>query len=113
MSVLTMDSRSTRTKWRDVLDTVATGASDIVVTRNSKETVAIIPFEDYEAIAETLQELRETRLADALIDQWHQGKISAHPWAAIKANLLAERGLDEPIRDSDARTSGEGVSEAS
>lgn len=106
-----MDSRSTRTKWRDVLDTVVTGVSDVVVTRNNKETVVIIPFEDYEAILEALEELREARLADALIDQWHQGRIAARPWAAVKANLLAERGLDDQVHDSDARSSRKGVGE--
>ncbi|MEZ4615707.1 MAG: type II toxin-antitoxin system prevent-host-death family antitoxin [Caldilineaceae bacterium] len=31
------------------------GVSNVVVTRNNKETVAIIPYEDYGAIAEALK----------------------------------------------------------
>lgn len=111
MSKVTMDSRSTRMKWRDVLDTVTTGAADVVVTRNSKATVAIIPFEDYEAIIEQLEEIRESRLADALIEQWQAGKIGARPWAALKATLAradnGEEGNDEQIRSNRPRTGRE------
>ena len=111
MSKVTMDSRSTRMKWRDVLDTVTTGASDVVVTRNSKASVAIIPFEDYEAIIEQLEEIRESRLADALIEQWQAGKIGARPWAALKASLAradnVAEGNDEQVRSNHPRTSRE------
>lgn len=105
MNVTTMDSRRTREQWRDVMDKVATGDSDIVVTRNKKPTVAIIPYGDYEMLLEQLDDIRAERMAATLYSQWQQGRIAALPWSAVKQRLKEE----SDVHSDDPGTSSEGV----
>lgn len=88
MNVTTMDSRRTREQWRDVLDKVTTGDGDVVVTRNKKPSVAIIPYADYELLLEQLDEIRSERLAAMLYQQWENGRIAAVPWSEVKQRLM-------------------------
>jgi prevent-host-death family protein len=55
-------SRDARTQWREILDEVMTGSSDIAITRYGKPVAVIIPAEFYESVADQLEELRLGRL---------------------------------------------------
>ncbi len=101
MNVTTVDSRRAREQWREVLDKVTTGEGDIIVTRNRKPTVAIIPYEDYAQVMEQLEEIRAERMAAMLYAQWEQGRIAAVPWSEAKQRLME---LDHV--HGDALTSG-------
>ena len=61
MTITTLGSREARQKWRDLLDAVYTGSADIVIERNGKPLAALIPYEDYLALAEALDDLRAAR----------------------------------------------------
>jgi prevent-host-death family protein len=54
-------SGEARAKWRDILDQVFAGKGDVVIERNGKDIVALIPAEDYEQIRDILQNIRAVR----------------------------------------------------
>ena len=61
MSPTKVKSGEARARWRDILDQVAAGKGDVVIERNGKNIVAIIPAEDYELIREKLENVRVVR----------------------------------------------------
>lgn len=97
MNVTTLDSRRTREQWREVLDTVMMGESDIVVTRNQKPTAVIISYADYEMIAEQLDDIRSERDASAVYKQWKAGQLETVPWSEAKQRL---RSLENVSSDT-------------
>lgn len=108
MNAITLDSRRTREQWRDVLDKVITGEGDIVVTRNKKPTVAIIPYEDYEKVIEQLEDIRAERISAILYTQWQSGRIAAVPWSVAKNRLME---LDDEIHSGSTTASVESPGE--
>lgn len=110
MGATTLDSRRAREQWRDVLDKVTTGEGDIIVTRNKKPTVAIIPYEDYELMLEQLEEIRSARMAATLYGQWKSGRITAVPWSKVKQRLTE---IDNEVHSDDPNTRSQGAREDS
>jgi prevent-host-death family protein len=79
MTVKTLESRSARENWRDLLDSATAGQTDIVITRYGKPVTAMIRYEDYVAVQDELVKLRaqqseayQTMLASesALAREW-------------------------------------------
>ena len=91
MPVTTIGSREARQKWRDLLDEVYTGTADIVVERNGKPMAALIPYEDYLAIAEALDDLRAARRVAAAHKASQQ---SGRSYDEIRAELASKGLLD-------------------
>ena len=46
MSPTKVKSGEARAKWRDILDQVYAGKGDVVIERNGRDIVAIIPAQD-------------------------------------------------------------------
>ena len=90
-----ISSREARQKWRTVLDTVDRGSADVVIERYGKPIAAIIPFVDFEALQEALEELRDVRFAIAAIEEYERDPSSARPYAEIRAELIAEGIWDD------------------
>ncbi|MBX3013684.1 MAG: type II toxin-antitoxin system prevent-host-death family antitoxin [Caldilineaceae bacterium] len=109
MQVTTLDSRRAREQWREVLDTVMMGESDVVVTRNQKPTAVIISYADYEMIAEQLNDIRAEREAAAVYKQWKAGQLETVLWSEAKRRL---RGLEDVSSDT-VGEGGKGSSENS
>jgi prevent-host-death family protein len=61
MSPTKVKSGEARAKWRDILDQVYAGKGDVIIERNGKEIVVLIPAEDYSQIREMLQNIRAVR----------------------------------------------------
>ena len=61
MGILTINSREARIKWRDLLDKVYAGSSDVVIERNGKPVAVLILVEDYEELKDELDDLRSAR----------------------------------------------------
>jgi prevent-host-death family protein len=62
MSIKTLDSRSARENWRDLLDSATSGLTDVVITRHGKPVTAMIRYEDYAALQDELIRLRKQKL---------------------------------------------------
>ncbi len=95
MPVTTVNSREARKKWRSLLDTAYTGDGDIVIERYGEPIAAIIPFEDFRALQEELDELRAARRARQVYEQWRRDSTSARPYTKVREELVAEGLLDE------------------
>ena len=95
MPVTTIGSREARQKWRDLLDAAYTGTTDIVIERNGKPIAVLIPYQDYLAIEETLDELRAARRATELYEAAQQDAALGRSYAKIRAELKDKGLLDE------------------
>ncbi len=95
MSVTVVSSREARQRWRDLLDSVYSGATDVVIERYGKPVAALIAFDDYDELQEYLEDLRLSREATKAYEEWREDPSSARPWEEVEAELLAEGWLDE------------------
>jgi prevent-host-death family protein len=75
----------------DVFDTVVTG-QDIVIERRAKRVAVMIRYEDYEAIQQELENLRDAQRAKEVRDAIRSGRLKTKPWAEVRA-ALKEKGL--------------------
>jgi len=95
MSILTINSREARIKWRDLLDKVYAGSADVVIERNGKPVAVLIPIEDYEELQDELEDLRSARHVAALYEAWKQDPSSGRAWEEVEADLIDKGLLDE------------------
>lgn len=72
-----LKSPSARANWRDVLDQVK--EADVVIERYGSPVVAIIPYADYSAIREQLENLRAVRQAQSAYAEVRQGQAGGDP----------------------------------
>ena len=95
MDVRVLKANEARTRWRDVVDAVSKGDTEIVVERYGKPVVAVISYQDYVALREQLEELRLVREASAAYDAWKLDTSLGRPWRDVEAGLVADGLLDE------------------
>ena len=98
-----MSSDAVRSGWRNVVDDVVAGTA-VLVERYNKPVVAVIPYEDFIALQEQLEDLHDIRLADAAHAEYKRDPSTARPlleaiaeWEAMdatqeKANQKANIG---------------------
>jgi prevent-host-death family protein len=92
MPVTTVGSREARQKWRDLLDAAHLGSADIVIERNGKPIAALIPYEDYLALAEALDDLRAAR---RVAEAYKASQQSGRSYDEIRAELASKGLLDD------------------
>ena len=90
-----VSSREVRTKWRTILDTVDRGTADVVIERYGKPIATLIPYADYEALLEYLEDLRDVRYATAALEEYEQDPSTARPYQEIRAELIADGVWDD------------------
>ena len=83
-----MSSREARERWREVLDTVMKGSTDIAITRYGEPIAVMIPADDYEALADEIGEMRMSRLAEQLYEDYLADRDSAVTLETVKSELL-------------------------
>lgn len=82
-----VDARRALTKLRDKLQAHPT---TVAVTRRGKPVLAIMTWEDYEAIMETLEVLSDEKAAEQLRRSTREAKEGKTiPWEQAKARLSA------------------------
>jgi prevent-host-death family protein len=89
-----MNTEDVRRGLSGVLSDVAAG-QDIVIERYSKKVGVVISYEDYEAIQEKLEDLRDARLAEQVYEAVRSGKMKTIPWRQLKEELRKKKGLDD------------------
>jgi prevent-host-death family protein len=87
MVVTKIGSGEARTKWRDLLELVYTGTSDIIIERSGKDVAALISVDDYKAVQEQLAELRSERRAAAAYEEWKQDPSTVRSLKDVKTSL--------------------------
>jgi prevent-host-death family protein len=95
MALRVLNTNEARLKWRDVVDAASSGETDTVIERYGKPLVAVIPFEDYEALEEALDDLRATRRAERALAEWKADPSTARDFSEIRAEMVKEGLLSE------------------
>ena len=95
MSVTTIGSRAARQKWRDLLDAAHNGTTDTIIERNGKPIAVLIPYEDYLAIQEALDDLRAARRVADTYEVLKQNPELGRAYGEIRASLDAEAEDDD------------------
>jgi prevent-host-death family protein len=85
-----VSSRDARKGWREILDAVMKGNIDVAISRYGKPIAVIIPAEDYQAIAEELEELRLARLAEDIYEDYLERSEVAESYDEVRAEILQE-----------------------
>jgi prevent-host-death family protein len=90
-SVKEITSREARTKWREILDEVMTEGRDVAITRYGKQVAVLIPAEDYKSVANDLDELRLSRIAERAYSDYLANRDSAERYEDLRGELLEDR----------------------
>ena len=94
MTVQVLKSDAARTHWRKLLDAARAG-SDTVIEHYDTPTAVVIPFADYEALQDELDDLRAARRAREAVAAWESDPSLGRPYEDFRAELIAEDLLDE------------------
>lgn len=87
MAARTMSSDEARSNWRRLLEGALVGDSDTIIERYGQPIGALIPFDDYIAVLETLEDLRLARQALPALEEWRADPSTARPWREVYAEL--------------------------
>ncbi len=63
MTIKVLESNQARNNWREILDTVLSGETDVVITRYHKPVATLVAYEDYLAIRDELMRRRAEQRA--------------------------------------------------
>lgn len=91
---ITIDSRQARKRWRDMMDAAVMGDA-VVISRYRTPQAVLINYEDYLALQDELDDLRDARLARAAYEEWKRDPSTAIDWEEAKAQLIADGVIDE------------------
>jgi len=94
MATKTVSSENARSQWREIIESAIAG-NDVVIERYGKPIVAVISYEDFLELEEILEEMREAREAQIVLDEWQRDAATARPWEEVKSDLIADGLLDE------------------
>ena len=90
MPARTMSSDEARSNWRRLLESALTGDNDTVIERYGQPIAALIPYADYIAVLETLEDLRSARRAMPALEEWQADPSTAQPWRELFAELSVD-----------------------
>ena len=94
MPTKTFESNVARDNWREMLDTAMASDDTVVITRYGKPIAAMLSYEDFLAVQETLTDIQLERQAVAAYEEWLEDPTTAQPWEEVKAELIEEGLLD-------------------
>ena len=94
MPVTVIGSREARAKWRMLLDAAHSGAADVVIERSGKPVAALIPYADYAALLDELDDLRAARRAEMALAEWRRDPSRGTPLEQAEIEMRAEGLLD-------------------
>ncbi len=98
MEAKRMSSDAVRQGWRDVVDGVMAGGT-VLVERYSKPVAVVIPYADFMAVREQLEELQDIRLAEESLAEYRRDPSTAMP--IEEAIALWEAGEPEEAESGD------------
>ena len=105
MPTRTVSSGEARSNWRRLLESALTGDSDTIIERYGQPIGALIPFADYIAVLETLEDMRLARQAMPALEEWQTDPSTARPWREVFAELGVDVS-DEKFLDCNSSTAG-------
>ncbi len=94
MTVQRYDSGTARVKFRDILEASRRGV-DIIIEHYKRPTSVLIPYEDYVALEDAIEDLRAGRRATEFLAALKADPSLARPLGELEAEWRAEGLLDE------------------
>jgi prevent-host-death family protein len=94
MEVKRMSSDAVRSGWRDVVDNVMAGGT-VLVERYNKPVAVVIPYADFLAVREQLEDLYDLRLAEAAYAEYKRDPSRARPIEELIAEWEARDAAEE------------------
>lgn len=85
-----VSSGDARKRWREVLDQVASGQGDVAISRYGEVVAVLIPADDYERLAEELEEIRLSRIAEGAYAEYLAERERATSYEDLRAELIEE-----------------------
>lgn len=85
-----VSSRDARRRWREVLDQVASGQNDVAISRYGEVVAVLIPAGDYERLADELEDIRLSRIAEEAYAEYLAEPESPASYEDLRAELLDE-----------------------
>ena len=89
MTVRVADSSWALIHWRMILDAARAG-NDTVIEHYGKPTAVVVPYADWEALQEDLEDLRAARRGQAAYEAWKRDPSLGQPWSEIKAEMVRD-----------------------
>lgn len=65
-----------------------TGDRNTIIERHGQTIAALIPFADYIAVSDTLEDLRSARQAMPALEKWQADPSTARPWRELFTELM-------------------------
>ena len=93
MTVQIVKSDKARLQWRKILDAARAG-HDTVIEHYDTPTAVVIPYEDFLALQEELDDLRAARRAQVALEAWERDPSRGQPWEEVKAEMMRDGLLD-------------------
>jgi prevent-host-death family protein len=90
-----VNSKAARANWRALLDLAFKGEGDTIIERNGQPVAALIPFADYEALQDELDDLRAGRRAQAALEAWEKDRSLGTPYEEVRAEMVRDGLLDD------------------
>jgi PHD/YefM family antitoxin component YafN of YafNO toxin-antitoxin module len=87
MTVHVLKSDKARLQWRRLLEAARRG-DDTVIEHYDTPTAALIPYEDYQAVQEYLDDLRAARRAKAVMEMWERDPSTARDFSEFEAEMI-------------------------
>jgi prevent-host-death family protein len=88
-----MNAEDVRRGLSGVFSDIAAG-QDVVIERYNKKVGVLISYEDYEALQEQLEDLRDARLAEEVYEAVRSGRMKTIPWKQLKEEVGAKKRRD-------------------
>jgi antitoxin (DNA-binding transcriptional repressor) of toxin-antitoxin stability system len=93
-------SDAARMHLRRILEAARAG-EDSIIEHYDTPTAAVIPYQDYLALQDELDDLRAGRRAQTAYEAWQRNPRTGRPWAEVRAELAPEPGDNSRIPSGD------------
>ena len=93
---ITMKSDEARKEWRALMDAVI-GGDAVVIERYNTPTAAVIRYDDFMALQDELDDLRDARAAMAAYEAWKRDPSTAVPLSQFRDELITEGLIDADL----------------
>ena len=81
--------------WEDVLTVVIEDDEHVIVRQQGEAIAVVIPYADYLALEDKLEDVRDARVAAKAYAAWKRDPSQARPYEQIREELVAEGLLDD------------------
>jgi len=93
---ITLKSEEARKEWRAMLDAVMAGDT-VVIKRYNTPAAAVINYDDFVALQDAFDDLRDARMARAAYEEWKRDPSTAIPLSQFRDELIADGLIDADL----------------